>query len=309
MITRRHLLAGSAVAIASAALAATTEPSIIDAHFHIWDRGQLEIPWLHTAGELLNRDYTPAHYQHAIAGLNVRGSVYVEVAVDPPQRVKEAGIASKLCNLKQPRVLAAVVGGDPTDPGFARYVDLLQARAAIHGMRVTLPSKPATNAAVLKGLRRLGKLHLTVDLNAGGSQLLEMVELLKACDETLFVIDHCGNASPSWFERAAERSNIDLWQKTIEKLAACPNVACKISGVAENGPAAKPESIHAVARFCLDAFGPDRVLFATNWPVCLKATTPAKWFSTVDQLTRQSPVTDRDKLFAQNAERWYRLAQ
>jgi L-fuconolactonase len=305
MITRRHFL--TAVALSVPVFADESAPAIIDAHFHVWDPNRLLMPWLGSAGPLLNRVYAPADYQQAIAGLNVRGSVYVEVAVDPHLRDEEVLSAVQLCNQKSPAVLGAVAGGNPTDPEFAGYVDRLQTHAAVRGMRVTLPSEPAKNATVVKGLRRLGRLQLAVDLNASGSQLLAMVDLIKVCNETSFIIDHCGNASPNWFESDAHQTEIDQWKSTIEHLAARPNAACKISGVAENGAPAKVESINTVVKHCLDAFGIDRVLFATNWPVCLKATTPAKWFAIVDRLTRRFTRSDREKLFALNAERWYRL--
>ena len=99
------------------------------------------------------------------------------------------------------------------------------------------------------------------------------------------------------------------WEEGLAALAERPNVACKISGVLE---AAAPDKLTAddVARVvnpCLDRFGPDRVVFASNWPVCNRGGTFREWVEILAKVTGNRSQAHQRKLFSSNALRWYRL--
>jgi L-fuconolactonase len=100
-----------------------------------------------------------------------------------------------------------------------------------------------------------------------------------------------------------------IWEDSIAALAQRKHVICKISGVAEAGDPkdAVAEKIAPVVNRCLDAFGEDRVIFASNWPVCLNALTFARWVNVVRQITAPRGVAFQHKLFHDNAARFYKL--
>ena len=310
-INRRCFLGATAgiIAAAGASLAGDPPAPIVDPHFHVWDRKRLRLPWLDNAGALLNRDYSPGDYRDAIAGLNVVRSVYVEVAVDPSQHEAEARFAAGLCGRSEAPVGGVVIGGRPGAEGFANYIRQFKGNPCIRGVRAPFPAGRSRESRFVRDLALLGELQLSFDLLLDAGEMAEAAELAKAARGTRFILDHCGNASCAWFAPGGDNSAADRWRKGIAALAAQPNVACKISGVAENGPAASAtiQNIAPIVNHCLDSFGPDRVMFASNWPVCLRSITIRGWVEVLREITAPRGKSFAEKLFNQNAVRHYRL--
>jgi predicted TIM-barrel fold metal-dependent hydrolase len=285
---------------------------IVDSHIHVWDLKQFRLPWLDRAEPLLRRDYSVADYTEAIRGTGIASAVYVEVEVETGQRVREADYASRICS--QPRTLipAAVIGGDPADPAFGRYIARFKDADAIKGVRFPYPDGASFNEAFLKGIRALGAANLSFDLLLGPGQLAEGAKLADACPETSFVLDHCGGGGPYLFRDSKDRdptAQREQWKRGIERMAKRPRIFCKISGIADGAlPGdATAEDCAPVVNFCLDHFGPDRVLFGSNWPVCLKGTTVRHWVEALDQIVATRPAVDKRKLLHDNTVRAYRI--
>lgn len=319
VITRRDLLRAGAVGVAGVAARASfgadsedSSSSIIDSHIHLWDLKQFHLPWLDGAEPLLKRDYAVADYREAIRGTGIRGAVYVETEVEPGQRVGEAEYAAQLAKQSGSLISAAVIGGDPGAEGFARYIARFKDVRAIKGVRFPYPDGASTNEAFVKGIRALGAANMSFDLLLGAAQMADAAKLTDACPDTTFVLDHCGGASPSLLRESADRdarAQREQWKRGIEQLAKRPTVSCKISGVADgalSGEATAPDCA-PVVNFCLDQFGPDRVLFGTNWPVCLKGTTIRHWVESLNRIVAARPADQKRKLFADNTNRVYRL--
>lgn len=301
-----------------AAAAAPAEPfEIIDSHIHVWDRGILNLPWLAGAGPPLNRDFSTADYAQAAAGLNLRRAVYVEVAVVPEQRTAEAEWVQQLCRGAGPagpdaRIAAAVIGGSPGAGDFRDYITRFKNDPCVRGVRETLRPGSGRDPRFLAGVRLLGDLGLGFDLLADPDTLADAAELARQCPRTPMILDHCGNPGPALLAAdpdAAQQARRERWRRGIAELAARPNVSCKISGVAEGAGAKDPTAadLAPVVDYCLDAFGPDRVMFGSNWPVCLTAVTLRRWVELLTEITARRGAGFRRKLFAENAERVYRL--
>lgn len=302
--------AATAVIVAGAALAADAPAAIVDPHFHVWDRKKLRLSWLDNAGPLLNRDYSLADYREAIAGLNVVRSVYVEVEVDPDQQEAEARFAAGLCGRLESSVAGVVIGGRPGTEGFAGYIGEFKGDPCIRGVRAPFPVGHSREARFVKDMALLGQLQLSFDLLLDAGTMPQAAELAKAAPGTRFILDHCGNASPAWFAPGGDRAAAERWRKGIVSLAGQTNVACKISGAAESGPAevATIANITPIVNHCLDSFGPERVMFASNWPVCLKSITIRGWVEMLRQIIAPRGESFAEKMFSRNAARWYRLA-
>jgi L-fuconolactonase len=278
----------------------------------VWDLQRFRLPWLDRAGPVLKRDYSIQDYQ-AAAGLNVRRAVYIEVSVEPGQRPAEVEAVTELCRRADVSTAVAVIGGSPGSEGFRDYIVRFKENPVVRGVREGFRKGSAKDARFVEGIKLLGSLGLSFDLLAGPETLSDAAELAAACPETRMILDHCGGGSAAWFAAPAADTSAhaarDLWQLGITKLAARSNVYCKISGVAENGGAGNltPEGLAPVVNHCLDQFGPDRVVFGSNWPVCLNAITFRGW---VDLLTRISAGRGdafAHKLFRDNAIRFYRI--
>lgn len=136
-LSRRSFVQAAAVAIAGAAVAAedAAEPlPIIDTHQHLWDLKKFNLPWVRRGDPLLYRDFLTEDYRET-RGLNVVKAIYMEVAVDPAQRLAEAEWVTELCRRGETPTVAAVIGGSPESPDFAGYIDRFEDSPHIKGVR------------------------------------------------------------------------------------------------------------------------------------------------------------------------------
>jgi L-fuconolactonase len=288
---------------------------IVDAHQHLWDLNELELPWLQKADPRIAKTFLSDAYQEATEGLPVR-AMYMEVAVADTQLEREAKWIEGLITSGTTQTVAAVLSGRPSHPEFAEYLDRCMDQTLLKGIRrilhdADIPRGTCLEPDFIRGIQLLGKKGLTFDVCIRPRELRDVVTLASECPETQFVLDHCGNGDPKAFQtspKAKPNHSAAEWQRSIEAIAKKPNVACKISGVME--PMSEgwtAEDLAPVVNHCLDAFGSDRVLFSSNWPVCLLGGSLRQWVDALALITANRPETDRSKLWAENAKRIYKL--
>ena len=319
-VTRRNFLArsaavaGAAATVARAGAAGEEAPAIpiVDAHQHLWDLKHFRLPWLDNAGPVLNRSYLMADYLKAAEGLNVVKAVYMEVAVDATQRKKEAEYVIDVCRQKAGPTVAAVIGGAIEREDFADYIFEFRDSPYVKGVRSSFDALAAAGDVALTNLRLLGRFGMCFDINTGPPGLGRAAEVAAACQDTRFVLDHCGNVDAAVFRKARPPEDAaakrDQWQRGIDSLAGRDNVVCKISGVLEaaSGSVGDEENA-AVVNHCLDRFGPDRVIFAGNWPVVNRRGSLGAWVNLLRSVAGDRPVAHQRKLFSDNALKFYRL--
>ena len=285
---------------------------IVDTHQHLWDLSKLKLTWLSPP---LDRSFTPEDYVQAGRGLQIVQAVYMEVAVPREQRLQEAQYVLELCRQPGRLTCAAVLAGSPADSDFEPYIMQFKDNPYVKGFRGGLPAKRMSDEQVRKNLRRLGDVGMRFDLNVPPPALAEAVQLVAQCPGTRFVLDHCGNADPVAFfpagrtlPRAAQHSS-EQWRRDIGKLAARSNIICKISGIVSRVPGTPltAEDLAPIIDHCLDAFGPERVVFAGDWPVCLRGMSLRGWVNLLKDVVADRPEKDRRKLFHDNAVRFYDL--
>lgn len=148
----------------------------------------------------------------------------------------------------------------------------------VKGVRSSFDAGRASQHFV-KNLRRLGGLGMCYDVNTGPAGLERAAAIMTQCPDTRFVLDHCGNIDATSFRAGSPaRETKAQWHRGISRLAQRKNVVCKISGVMEaSRGAGAADEYAAVINHCLDSFGPDRVMFASNWPVVNRAGSFGRW--------------------------------
>jgi L-fuconolactonase len=310
--SRRRFLEQTAALTVAAGLASPSpadEPNampIVDTHQHIWDLSRFKLPWLKGA-PLLDRSFLAKDYRQATEGLNVVKSVYMEVDVEPSQQRAEADYVLDLIKAGETPLVAAVIALRPGSEGFADFVDSYRGTHAIKGLRRVLhgadtPPGHCVDARFVDDIRLLGKRGLSFDLCMRPAELGDAAKLIDACPETSFILDHCGNASL----RAKDLSG---WKTDIGRIAERKNVVCKVSGIvasAAPGPWSA-DDLAPIVNHVLDEFGPDRVVFGGDWPVCTLAATLRQWVTALQTIVANRPHGDQKKLFHDNAARVYRL--
>ncbi|MBT3346224.1 MAG: amidohydrolase family protein [Gemmatimonadetes bacterium] len=293
---------------------------ILDTHQHLWDLSRFDLPWVEGAG-ILNRSFLPEDYATAVEGLAVDGTVYMEVDVSPDQSAAEADYVSQLCADESQLMRAAVVGGRPGQAGFSDVVVRCADNPHIRGIRQVLhipdtPRGTCLEGAYIEDIRALGKADLSFDVCLRPTEICDAVALAEACPDTLLILDHCGNADPHIV--ATNGDDLDeenpfshtaaQWLADMDALGRKSNVVCKVSGiVARVQTGWTAETLAPTVNHCLDSFGPDRVVFGGDWPVCTLGASYAEWASALRQIISARPDEEQRKLLADNAARIYKV--
>lgn len=322
-MNRRQFIATSATAAATAGCASLNRSSneqlpIVDTHQHLWNLDRFKLAWMDEAPPVLKRSFHLADYLAATKGLNVVKAVYLEVDVIPEQHNDEAKFVTEIS--KDPRypTVAGVISGRPENDGFADYITPYRDNPHIKGLRRLMESTPdgfCLQPQFIKSVQLLGKLGKHFEITIQPTQLNDALELVKRCPDTRFVIDHCGTADPKAFlpenqlGGAKPSHEAKPWTTAMAKLADQPNTICKISGiVAHATPDWTTDELAPVVNQCLDRFGPERVMFGGDWPVCLLGARFDQWVNALKEIVSNRPVEHQRKLFHDNAVRFYQLA-
>jgi predicted TIM-barrel fold metal-dependent hydrolase len=313
---RRQFLA----ATAAAALPATARPErpamlpIVDTHQHLWDLTKFKLNWLEPdtpAGKILGHSFTPKEYAEETKGLNVVKAVYMEVDVVPEQQQAEADYVVGLCESGKTPTCAAVVSGRPNSDGFEKYARQFKGHKYVKGIRQVLHVKETTpdyylDPKFVKGIQLLGDLGLSFDLCVRPAELPEHTRLVDQCPGTRFILDHCGNGDLKHTPAERER-----WKKDMAEIAKRKNVVGKVSGFIASAPARGKwtlDDLAPVINHTLDVFGPDRVMFGGDWPVCLLGVEKyADWANALKAVVAGRPEEQQKKLFHDNAVKFYGL--
>jgi predicted TIM-barrel fold metal-dependent hydrolase len=276
---------------------------IIDTHQHLWDLNRFRLPWI-TADSPLGHNHLMEDYLREAAGLNVVKTVYMEVDVDPAQQVQEAEYVIALCRDPQSPMAAAVISGHPASEQFPEYIRRFQDTPEVKGVRQVLhggtPAGYCLSPEFISGCRILGEMGLRFDICIRPTELLDAAKLADACPDTRFILDHCGNANVQGKDRSQ-------WQRDIAEVAKRSSVVCKISGIVAS---AKPgewsaEDLAPIVLHCAEVFGPDRIFFGGDWPVCTLAASLRQWIEALREIVSGWSEENQHKLWHGNAERVY----
>lgn len=310
-MNRRDFL--STAATASVALAATAkdEPKmmpIVDCHQHLWDLAKFKLGWV-KEGDPLAISFTPKEYAEATKGLNFVKSVYMEVDVIEEHQQKEADYLIELIKSKSSITVAAVISGRPAKgDAFKKYVDQFKGSPYIKGLRQVVhnegtPSGFSNQKDFVTGIKYLGDIGLSWDICIRPGDLPDAAKLARECPGTRFILDHCGNAP------ILDAKKMEVWKKDIAKVAENKNVMGKVSGIiasVKKGDWSIDQLAPAV-KHTIEVFGWDRVLFASDWPVCTLGAPLKDWVHAAKEIVKDQPETNQRKLFGANAVKFYGL--
>ena len=248
---------------------------VIDAHHHVWDPAARRHDWLAGAPRL-RRAFGLADYAKESAAAGVTASVLVQVLASTAET--EDLLAAAAATAGQIPEVAGVVGWvDLTAGDVDRELDRLRARPGgdrLAGVRHLVQDEPDPGwlgrPDVGRGLRAVGAAGLAYDLLVRPSQLPAALRVTADLDEVRFVLDHGGKPEIG-------EGRIEPWAGLVAEMAALPNLTCKLSGlVTEAGPAWTPASFEPYVDHLLESFGPGRLMFGSDWPVCTVAASYAE---------------------------------
>jgi predicted TIM-barrel fold metal-dependent hydrolase len=280
---------------------------IVDAHQHFWDPGVHYYPWVCDEPPIpfrygdyrsLRRRYLPPDYLADAAGFRIRKSVYVEAEWDPADPLGEMRYIEELRRTYGlPTVAVAQAWLDRDDAA-----QVLERQAAFPFVR-SVRHKPRAGAMAdakwRAGFARLAGLGLRFDLQAPWAQLGEAARLAADFPDTQIILNHAGLPA----DRSAD--GIAGWTRAMKTLAACPNVAVKISGLGQPGQRWTAEANRDVVLTVIELFGAARCMFASNFPVDSLCARFAEIYDGFFAITRDLSAAECSGLFAGNAIRLY----
>lgn len=293
--------------------------SRVDAHHHVWRPASAPGPapdpgprrrvhtWLDAPGMAdLRRDFTMADLAPSARAAGIDRTVLVQVLPDLDETAEFLSLASA------DDLIAGVVGwADLTSDGLADTLDALRAAPGgdrLVGLRHLVQSEPdpgwLKRPDVRRGLRTVAQRNLVYDLLVLPRQLPAAISTVRELAGLTFVLDHL--AKPPIATGALEP-----WSSLVRELAAQPNVFCKLSGMVTEADR-DDRSVTALRPYVdvvLDAFGPHRVMFGSDWPVCLPAASYAEVVGAAEALTAGLTPAERTHVFARTAERAYGLCE
>jgi L-fuconolactonase len=272
----------------------------IDSHQHFWNYSAAEYPWI-APGTPLERNWLPADLEAAAAPLGVQGSVAVQARQ----------------SLEESRWLLELAAQSPFIKGVVGWVDLrsdrveeelapLAANPKFVGVRHVVQAEPDAafmlQPAFLRGIEKLRQFNLAYDFLLFPKQLPAAIQVAAQFPEQPFVLDHI--AKP-----LIRAGLMKPWREDIRELARHGNVHCKISGLVTEAKFTgwKPDDFRPYLDVVVEAFGPDRVMFGSDWPVCLLAGSYAQVHGLAADYCRQFPEEAQRKFHGENAARFYRL--
>jgi L-fuconolactonase len=279
---------------------------IVDAHVHLWNPQQFRMAWLDQE-PALNKPFGLAEYPCQGAGRAIAALVYVEVDVAPQYALLEAQWAA--AQAAQDARLQGIVAAAPVEHGdrVRSYLAALQSIGpVIKGVRRNLQGETdpgfGLRADFVHGVQLLADYGFSFDLCIRHHQLPMVVELVRECPDTRFMLDHMGKP-------ALKDHLLDPWREQLAQLAALPNVWCKVSGMVTEADLQHwtAEDIAPYLAHALEVFGEERVVFGGDWPVLLLASSYDRWVETLDSLTQHLSPEAKRKLWADNARHFYRL--
>ncbi|MBS0264294.1 MAG: amidohydrolase family protein [Planctomycetes bacterium] len=283
---------------------------IVDTHEHLWDLTKFNLPWTQDLPEL-KKSFVTKDYLAATAGLNVVKSVYMEVDVEPTQQVQEADYVIDLCQRNDNPMVGAVISGRPATEEFRAYILKYKDSPYIKGVRQVLhgPSNQAgfcLDRQFVKSVQLLGELGMSFDLCLRSGELADGEKLVAQCPRTRFIVDHCGNMDVTVTDKKLRQ----VWMDGMKALAQHDNVVCKISGIIVTAKKDwKAADLEPNMRFSMETFGPDRRMFAGDWPVCTLRASYQQWVNALKEIVRgmNMSLADQKKLFHDNAVKFYGL--
>ncbi|WP_159517057.1 amidohydrolase family protein [Sunxiuqinia indica] len=274
---------------------------IIDTHHHLWNYDPVEFDWIDDDMATIRRSFLPEDLKATIDSTGVCGVVTVQAR----QIVEETEWLLSLA--AQNDFIKGIVGWLPLAADSVN--ELLQKYSEnkwLKGVRHVVQGEPdpefILGEAFNRGISLLKDYQLVYDILILEHQLPSAIKFVDQHPDQVFVLDHI--AKPK-----IKLNEIEPWAKNMKELAKRENVSCKISGMVTEADFKKwtPEQLQPYFDVVLDAFGPSRLMYGSDWPVCLVATKYPGWLQLVKQALSALSDSEKEQVFYKNAVETYQL--
>jgi L-fuconolactonase len=274
---------------------------MIDSHQHFWQVARFDYPWMSESLGVLYRDYLPDQLEPILK----QNAVSKTVLVQASNSIEESRWLLSMAD--ENRFIAGVVGWvDLMAEDIDRQLDELTSHPKFKGVRHLVESEPADDwliePQVLRGLKRLSSYKVSYDLLVHTRHLKHIQRVVDTCPDLKLVIDHM--AKPP-----IASGEISTWRRELTTVAENKHIHCKLSGLVTEASWSswKTDDLRPFVECALELFGPSRLLFGSDHPVCLLAASYDRVLESFRELLRDLSTNEQERIFSTNAISFYQL--
>jgi L-fucono-1,5-lactonase len=272
----------------------------IDAHHHFWDTTRHDYPWMTAELDPIRRPFAPADFQPHLRATDVVGTILVQTRSALQETHEFLAVAAET-----PFVRGVVGWVDLTDAGVADVLAEIRTNKLVairHQVHDEADPEWLRRPDVRRGLAAVANAGLIYDLLVRTRELPAAITVVREMPNARFVLDHL--AKPPFVS-----GDLTAWSTAFRELARNENVVAKLSGLVTEADwrTWTPQTLQPAVDVALEAFGPQRLMFGSDWPVCLLAASYEQVHQTAQQLTATLTESERADVFTQTALRTYGL--
>lgn len=273
---------------------------MIDSHQHFWRYDPSAHSWISDEMKIIRRDFQPADLKPLLEKNHFEGCVAVQVDQTEDETLQLLGLAN------QHDFIKGVVGWiDLRNENLGSRLEYFSALKKLKGFRhIVQGEHPGflAQSSFIRGVRMLREFQFTYDLLIYHHQLGEALSFVRQVPDVRIVIDHL--AKP-----AIAAQELQQWAEHMKSLRDFPNVYCKVSGMVTeaNWKEWKPSDFVPYLDVVVEAFGTDRLMYGSDWPVCLVAASYDQQLSIIGDYLKDFPPSEKERILGGNAKRFYNL--
>jgi predicted TIM-barrel fold metal-dependent hydrolase len=277
---------------------------LLDTHQHLIYRDAATYSWCKDIPPLAEENFTVRDYINLTEGLGIGGTLFMETGVDDSDYQNEAEHVHTLSKNSNNGIKGLIVSVRPEENTFDSWFEKT-IEMGVSGYRRILhvmPNETSLGQTFIKNVNKIGKVGRSFDICYLPTQLSVAYDFAKSCDETNLVLNHCGVPSIAADE-------IEQWSKDIKRLSELSNVTCKLSGLMAYCAPGKSsqETIQPYVDHVLECFGPNRMVWGSDWPVVNLGKGIQEWIAVTRNILSKLSEDEAAAIANVNAQKIYKV--
>ena len=279
--------------------------SLLDTHQHLVYREKASYGWTKDIPPLAEGNFTLDDYKTLTEGLGIGGTLFMETGVDDPDYQQETRFVKSLADNSDNGMIGLISSIRPeSDEAFETWLEETIEMGVVGYRRIlhVMPDDTSQSDIFRNNVRKIGVSGKTFDICFLPGQLPVACELAKACENTKLILNHCGVPDIAG-------NGLDPWRQDIKALAQIPNVICKLSGLmAYCAPGTSSlETIEPFVDHVLNCFGPNRMVWGSDWPVVNLAKGLPEWIAVTRKILGKLSADEASSIAYGTAQTVYKV--